>query len=111
MEGGKPEGPGPLLRGSVQRRRVREELMTEPIAVCGLEGVDEIIGRGMYCQGCRGDRAVHWSADCPILVCCVDERGLQSCSACDAFPCARLTDRARENARYTAALQRLEEMR
>ncbi len=75
------------------------------------EGVPEILARAMYCQGCRGDRAVHWSADCPILICCVDDRQLQSCAECDAFPCALLTDRARDSARYTAALQRLYEMR
>lgn len=75
------------------------------------EGVPQILERGMYCQGCRGDRAVHWSADCPILICCVDERGLHSCAECDAFPCALLTDRARESARYAAALDRLRQMR
>jgi hypothetical protein len=74
------------------------------------EGVAEIVERGMYCHGCRGDRAVHWSAECPILVCCVDERGLQSCAECDSFPCTRLTDRARGNTRYAAALQRLRDM-
>jgi hypothetical protein len=73
------------------------------------EGIEEVIERGMYCQGCRGDRTLHWSADCPILICCVDERKLEFCSECDDFPCTLLTDRARENRQYAAALQRLRE--
>jgi hypothetical protein len=75
------------------------------------EGVQQVLERSMYCKGCRGDRLVHWSADCEILTCCVDERGLEFCSQCIDFPCARLTDRARDNARYAGALQRLRDMR
>lgn len=75
------------------------------------EGIEEVIERGMYCRGCRGDRALHWSADCAILLCCVDERQLAFCSECDTFPCALLTDRARDNRSYADGLQRLREMR
>jgi len=75
------------------------------------EGVPEILERSMYCKGCHGDRSVHWSADCAILACCVDERGLEFCSECETFPCARLTERARDNARYAQALERLSQMR
>ena len=71
------------------------------------EGVPEIIERGMYCCGCHGDRTVHWSADCWILQCCVDERGLTHCSECGVFPCDRLNEWASQNARYTEALNRL----
>jgi hypothetical protein len=75
------------------------------------EGVDEAIARGMYCRGCHGDRTVHWSADCTILICCVDERGLELCSECKEFPCALLTDRAETNAQYARGLQRLQALR
>ncbi|HSJ59381.1 MAG TPA: DUF3795 domain-containing protein [Anaerolineae bacterium] len=75
------------------------------------EGVDEAIARGMYCRGCHGDRTVHWSADCAILICCVDERGLELCSECKEFPCALLTDRAETNAQYARGLQRLQALR
>jgi hypothetical protein len=74
------------------------------------EGLPQILERSMYCQGCRGDRSVHWSADCPILHCCVDERGHQFCSECDLFPCSRLTERAEQNTRYAQALDRLRAM-
>jgi hypothetical protein len=74
------------------------------------EGVPEIIERSMYCQGCHGDRAVHWSADCWILQCCVDEKGLRHCFQCDAFPCGRLEEWSKGNQSYTAALNRLREM-
>jgi hypothetical protein len=74
------------------------------------EGIAEAIERRMYCQGCRGDRTVHWSADCWILHCCVDERGLTSCHECPVFPCERLTQWAEQNTRYTQALRRLQAM-
>ena len=75
------------------------------------EGVSEILARRMYCKGCRGDRSLHWSADCWILHCCVDEHGLRHCSECADFPCNRLRDWATGNDGYAQALQRLEEMR
>jgi hypothetical protein len=75
------------------------------------EGVSEVIQRSMYCTGCRGDRSVHWSPDCWILKCCVDDKGLAFCYECDAFPCERLNDWAGESVRYTRALNRLKHMR
>jgi hypothetical protein len=50
------------------------------------EGVTEIIQRAMYCKGCRGDRSVHWSPDCWILRCCVDEKGLEFCYQSEESP-------------------------
>ena len=74
------------------------------------EGVPEILERSMYCKGCHGDRAVHWSADCWILKCCVDEKELQYCFQCDAFPCGRLEEWSKGNESYAAALNRLHAM-
>lgn len=54
------------------------------------EGVAEIIERGMVCKGCREDRSLHWSPECPLLICCVDEKHLEHCAQCDEFVCARL---------------------
>ena len=57
------------------------------------EGEDaaEAVERGMYCNGCGGDRSVHWSADCEILLCCVDERGLAHCGQCaELMGCGKL---------------------
>lgn len=71
------------------------------------QGLAEILARRMYCQGCHGDRETHWSADCWILACAVDERGLYDCHQCAEFPCGRLTEWAAQNDRYTAALARL----
>ena len=71
------------------------------------EGVPEIIERRMYCCGCHGDRTLHWSADCWILQCCVDEKGLSFCYECESFPCARLVEWSTQNAGYTKALERL----
>lgn len=63
------------------------------------------------CSGCRGDRSEHWSPDCEILTCCVDEKGLDFCHQCESFPCERLTERDKENKRYGEALDLLKEMK
>ncbi len=75
------------------------------------EGVAEILERNMYCQGCHGDRSVHWSADCWILQCCVDDKESWHCSECGDFPCVRLEERADQNEGYGAALAHLRRMR
>ena len=41
------------------------------------EGVAEAIERKMYCNGCQSDRSVHWSGNCEIMLCCVDEKHKQ----------------------------------
>jgi len=75
------------------------------------EGAREIMQRGPYCAGCNGDPAIQWSEDCWIRRCCVEEKGLANCSECTRFPCQRLVERAKDNARYTAALERLQSLR
>jgi hypothetical protein len=75
------------------------------------EGVREVLERSMYCNGCHGDRSVHWSADCWILQCCVDEHGLLHCSECGDFACERLVEWAGQNEGYAHALERLQGMR
>ncbi|NOZ26554.1 MAG: DUF3795 domain-containing protein [Chloroflexi bacterium] len=75
------------------------------------EGIQEIIGRSMYCMGCRGDPSLHWSPDCWIRACCVDEKGLEFCYECDVFPCEALVEWAQEDAGYTRALNRLRRMK
>jgi len=75
------------------------------------EGAEDVVKRAPYCLGCRGDRAVHWSPDCWILKCCVDERGLDHCSECSEFPCERLSEWAKMNDGYSRAFERLKRMR
>lgn len=75
------------------------------------EGVAEIIERSMYCQGCRGDRSVHWDAECGLLTCCVDDKGLDYCYECDDFVCDQLNEWVQQEARYAEALKRLRSMR
>lgn len=38
------------------------------------QGVEDLMDAGPYCKGCLGPRANHWSPDCFILQCCVDEK-------------------------------------
>lgn len=74
------------------------------------EGIEQVIDRKMYCTGCLGSREIHWSSDCWILSCCVDQKGLKNCSKCDAFPCERLLDWSEQSEGYRAALARLREL-
>lgn len=74
------------------------------------EGIRQALERGLVCEGCRGDRELHWSPDCWILECCVEKRGLKYCSECGKFPCARLLDWADGGEAYGEALERLQEM-
>ncbi|MCD6466895.1 MAG: DUF3795 domain-containing protein [Methanomicrobia archaeon] len=62
------------------------------------------------CSGCKGDRTKHWSPDCWILKCCVDERELEFCYECGDFPCDRLNEWAKGSKDYGEALERLKEM-
>ncbi|MBS3793959.1 MAG: DUF3795 domain-containing protein [Candidatus Thorarchaeota archaeon] len=74
------------------------------------EGVEEAVAKEMYCKGCHGDRSIHWSPDCWILQCCVDEKGLEHCDECDDFPCDKLVDWSKQNDDYSAAFERLKEL-
>jgi hypothetical protein len=62
------------------------------------------------CMGCREDRAKHWSADCWILQCCVDQKGLEYCHQCAEFPCRKLIQWSKSSERYREALDRLRRM-
>ena len=65
----------------------------------------------IHCSGCKGDRSKHWSAECWILQCCVDKKGLQFCHQCDEFPCDKLAEWSKGSNRYREALNRLEGMK
>ena len=75
------------------------------------EGVAELVERSPYCMGCGGNRSVHWSSNCWILKCCVDEKGLEFCHECDLFPCEQLSNWAKGSPRYARALERLNEIK
>ena len=75
------------------------------------EGMTQVMERKMYCRGCHGDRSIHWSADCWILKCCVDDHCLERCDQCAEFPCQRLVGWSQQNESYTRALNRLQSMR
>jgi len=62
------------------------------------------------CGGCRGDRSMHWSEDCWILKCCVDDRGQENCSQCSDFPCGKLEEWSLENEKYEKAFNRLQSL-
>ncbi len=74
------------------------------------EGVADAVKKKMVCNGCHGDRKAHWSADCWILQCCVDAKGLKHCSECDTFPCTRLVEWSKTDPSYKEAFERLRGM-
>ena len=75
------------------------------------EGIAEAIERKMYCNGCQGDRSAHWSGDCEIMLCCVDEKHKQHCGQCsEVMSCDKLNAFASdENAQHKEAVMRLRE--
>jgi hypothetical protein len=64
----------------------------------------------LRCDLCKGDRANHWSPDCWILECCVDDKGLEFCHQCGDFPCQELSDWAKKSQKYSDAFERLGRM-
>jgi hypothetical protein len=71
----------------------------------------QVKSEDVHCSGCKGDRAKHWSADCWILQCCVDRKGLEFCYQCQDFPCSGLEEWAKGDKRYEKALSRLKKMK
>lgn len=73
------------------------------------EGVAAAVERGMYCKGCQGDRSSHWSSNCEIMVCCVDERDRQHCGQCaELMSCEKLDAFAADGqAHHKEAVMRL----
>jgi hypothetical protein len=64
------------------------------------------------CDGCRSDRkGDHWSPQCKILICCVDEKGLEFCSQCDEFPCHILEEWIGGMDHHAKAVEKLKEMK
>jgi hypothetical protein len=64
----------------------------------------------MYCNGCQGDRSVHWSGNCEILLCCVDKQHQQHCGQCaELMDCDKLEAFASGDARHASAVSRLRE--
>lgn len=73
------------------------------------EGRSEAIAMKLLCSGCRGERGLHWSADCWILACCVDAKRLAHCDQCPDFPCPRLVAWSQTDPSYGKALASLRE--
>jgi len=69
-----------------------------------------LMEKGPWCLGCRGDRQHHWSDQCALMLCCLDEKGHDSCAACAEFACHKLQSWGEGNARYSAALEHLRKL-
>ncbi|MBU7031914.1 MAG: DUF3795 domain-containing protein [Theionarchaea archaeon] len=73
--------------------------------------VEEFILQGPYCTGCHGPVETHWSPDCDIRHCCINENGLHDCSQCNSFPCDSLESWAQTDEMYSEAFERLKQMK
>ena len=56
-------------------------------------------------------RPRHWNAGCEILVCCVDEKKLNSCHKCPEFVCEKLNEWVKSGEKCAQAVERLQELR
>jgi len=76
------------------------------------EGIEQALERKMYCQGCRGDRTIHWSSDCPMLLCCLDEKNLEHCGQCGKlFTCQHVEAFVGQDpGRHSEAIERLKQI-
>lgn len=65
----------------------------------------------ILCSGCRGDRSKHWSPDCDIMLCCIDEKKHEYCFECEDFPCEKIDKFLTYGDKYKEAIERLESMK
>ncbi len=74
--------------------------------------VQEFMREGALCEGCRTDstEGKHWSANCEIKICCIEDKQLDSCHLCSEFICELLYKWSKENEVYTKALNRLKQL-
>ena len=47
------------------------------------------------CHGCTGMKAPFWGEECGVKSCC-EQRGLNHCGECEAFPCDMLSHMGEE---------------
>ncbi|MHA1258522.1 MAG: DUF3795 domain-containing protein [Candidatus Heimdallarchaeaceae archaeon] len=75
--------------------------------------VQEFMEEGALCEGCRTDPTIgkHWSANCDLRSCCIEEKQLNSCHQCDEFVCDQLDLWSKENKVYTKALDKLMQLK
>ncbi|MHA1435240.1 MAG: DUF3795 domain-containing protein [Candidatus Heimdallarchaeota archaeon] len=72
--------------------------------------VQEFMQEGKFCEGCRGNRERHWSSNCKLLICCLDEKGLDSCHKCADFICEKLEAWGKSNEKYAQGIEQLKKL-
>lgn len=76
------------------------------------QAIEDIINKGDYCKGCRSNREdVHWSPDCSILKCCIDQKNLNYCFECEDFPCEELEKWSEQGEHHQKAIENLKLMK
>ncbi len=74
--------------------------------------VQDFMQEGKICKGCRGDREdKHWSANCEILICCSDERNLESCHECSEFICKKLEEWRKKSEKHEPGIEILKKLK
>ncbi|MDD5454892.1 MAG: DUF3795 domain-containing protein [Candidatus Ratteibacteria bacterium] len=103
--------PFPSIHTSLENAQKWVGLFREWKVLKEGEGAKEIMKHGPYCISCHDDRSVHWSANCWILKCCVDDKGLKNCSQCNGFPCNKLVEWSNTDEGYKKALDNLKKLK
>ena len=73
--------------------------------------LQEFMQNEKFCEGCRGNRNKHWSANCQLLLCCVDEKKLDSCYKCTEFICEKLDEWGKKSEKYDQGIERLKRLK
>ncbi len=56
-------------------------------------------------------RHLHWSANCDLVACCVDEKKLDSCHECDEFVCEKLEKWKKSGEKYAEGVELLRSLK
>jgi hypothetical protein len=66
------------------------------------------------CDGCRSERREgrHWSCDCKLVACCIDQKGFEFCAQCaDLDTCVLVKEFVEPYEHHREAVARLMEMK
>ena len=70
------------------------------------EGADEIMEKAPFYTGCRSSEGPHFCGGCTMRSCC-EEKKLNHCGECPAFPCKPYAEWTEGLAHHQAAMEQL----
>lgn len=92
----------------IRRAKDNPEIAEKMVNIFVNMGYKDAKPEWFRCEGCFGNRDAHWSADCRILACCVDEKHLENCGQCPEFMCELIDNFANDGfEHHKKAVERL----